>query len=74
MSEYIRVIGVAGRVAFSAARGGEKIALDRPMRVLRDEWINKRLDDGDIAIFADEPTKNQQRNNKTIEEKQEGAK
>lgn len=66
--DKIKVIGVPGRVAYTAAQGGENIPRDRPIRVVRDDWIERRLADGDIILFEENKNINAERKTKRLQE------
>lgn len=55
--EKTKIIGVEGRVAFIAPRGGRRVPHDRPIKVELTEWIRRRLFDGDIALFEEPKAK-----------------
>lgn len=57
MVEKIKVVGVPGRLAFSAPRGGKRISHDAPVIVAKTDWIKARLSEGDIVEYAEPKTK-----------------
>jgi Protein of unknown function (DUF2635). len=53
MPERIKITGVEGRVAFTAAKGGTRVPYDRPISVPKTSWIQRRLEDGDIQLVKE---------------------
>lgn len=53
MVEKIKVVGVPGRVAFSAPTGGKRVPHDAPIIVARTAWVEARLLEGDIELFVE---------------------
>lgn len=53
MVDKIKVIGVSGRLAFSAPTGGKRITHDTPVLVAKTEWIKARISEGDIVEYAE---------------------
>ena len=53
MVDKIKVIGVPGRLAFSAPKGGKRITHDAPVLVSLTDWVKTRLDEGDIQKYME---------------------
>ena len=53
MVEKIKVVGVPGRLAFSAPTGGKRITHDAPVLVAKTDWVKARLAEGDIVEYAE---------------------